>query len=221
MRGDRLLIEAHHRQAAARIQQEIEATRRDLHPAPLVVSIGGESGSGKSELGQALADRFQSVGRTVILLQQDDYFLLPPRTNDQRRRQELEWVGMGEVRLELLDRHLVALRGGATHLTKPLVDYDADEITEESIRAEGIDIVIVEGTYTTALDNVDRRVFIDRTYRQTAEARRRRARDAQDAFVERVLEIEHEIIASQMERADIVVTSDYRVVTPPRDQIKE
>ena len=215
MRGDKLLIEPCHRQAAEIIQREIDRRYVGAHRPPLVVSIGGESGSGKSELGQALANRYWNDGKKVVLFQQDDYFLLPPRTNDQKRRRNVDWVGMGEVRLDLLDAHLDALRSGETELTKPLVDYDANEITQETIHVADAEIVIVEGTYTTALENVDCRVFIDRTYRQTVATRRRRARDDQDAFLEQVLEIEHQVISAQMERADIVVTSDYRVVAAP------
>ena len=210
MRGDRLRIEDRHRHAAEEVRRLLDAasTRRTT---PWAISIGGESGSGKSELVRALADQYESRGRKVLLLQQDDYFVLPPKSNDAKRRQDLGWVGVQEVRLDLLDRHLAALRNGDDRLTKPLVDYGADQILEETLCAKGAEIVIVEGTYTTTLGNVDCRVFIDRTYEQTAADRSRRGRDAQDDFIERVLEIEHEIIAQQISRADIVITSSFDV----------
>jgi len=216
MRGDKLIIEAHHRSAAEAVKAHVGAAYAD-HPKPLIVSIGGESGSGKSELGRALVDVFEATERHVLLLQQDDYFRLPPKSNDRKRRQEITWVGMGEVRLDLLDQHLDALRRGAREITKPLIDYEADEILEETLAAAGAEIVIAEGTYTATLENVDCRVFIDRTYIQTEASRRRRARDAQDTFIERVLEIEHGIISKQISRADILVTADYSVVTAARE----
>ena len=76
---------------------------------------------------------------------------------------------------------------------------------------EGIKTVIVEGTYTTELKNVNIRIFIDRTYIDTGEAHECRARDEQDEYLEKVLKIEHDIISSHKTQADIIVTRDYDV----------
>jgi uridine kinase len=216
MRGDKLIIEAHHRAAAEEVAVILEQ-RLGVATRPFVVSIGGESGSGKSELGRALADVLGNRGIRTLLLQQDDYFHLPPKANDRRRREDISWVGPGEVRLDLLDTHLAALREGTASIQKPLIDYDMDEASEEKLALGDARLIVVEGTYTSLLENVDARVFIDRTYVDTAEARRRRARDAQDDFVERVLEVEHAIIKEHIGRADIIVTSDYAVVTGARE----
>jgi len=218
MRGDRLLIEPCHRKAAEAIRHALDTNCSSTGRTPVVVSIGGESGSGKSEIGRALADLYANDGKAVVLLQQDDYFRLPPKTNEQKRRRNIGWVGMEEVRLDLLDAHLMELREGASELVKPLVDYAANEITDEALQVKNVEIVIVEGTYTTVLKSVDSRVFIDRTYIQTAASRRRRARDAQDPFIDQVLELEHQIIAAHIERADIVVTSDYGVIAASHNQ---
>ena len=74
-----------------------------------------------------------------------------------------------------------------------------------------LDVVIAEGTYTTLLDNVDTRIFIARNRLETMAARRRRGREEMDPFIERVLEIEHEIIAPHRELADVLITRDYEV----------
>ena len=63
-----------------------------------------------------------------------------------------------------------------------------------------------------ALENIDTRVFIDLTYTETLQARLERAREAQDDFLERVLEIEHRIITAQKIRAEYLVDRQYRVV---------
>lgn len=210
MRGDRLLIEPQHRRAADVIIPHL-IERLESMSRPLVVSIGGESGSGKSELGAALADAARQRGLGVLVLQQDDYFHLPPKTNDRRRRESIDWVGPSEVDLRRLEENLRALRSGARSLVKPLVDYDADTIFEEALATRGLQFVIVEGTYTTSLDPVDVRVFIARTFQETVDARRRRRRDAQDAFVEQVLAIEHEIIKQHRDLADAVVGAGFEV----------
>jgi uridine kinase len=147
-----------------------------------------------------------------VIVQQDDYFIYPPRTNAATRREDIDWVGTSEVRLDLMDENLKQIRDGAATIVKPLVDFDADSIGEETIELDGVDVVLVEGTYTTLLRNADRRVFIDRSYVDTRAARELRAREAQDDFLERILTIEHVIISSHKGRADLIVTRDYDVI---------
>lgn len=71
-------------------------------------------------------------------------------------------------------------------------------------------MVIVEGTYTTILRNVHQHIFIDRTYIDTRESLQRRAGEEQDEFLEKILQIEHEIIAAHKPRADIIVAKNYQ-----------
>lgn len=210
MRGDIIIVGDHHRRAAATIFAHLEPRIRSS-ARPYRITVAGESGSGKSETAEAIADECRVKGLSPFVFQQDDYFLLPPRSNDVRRREDLSWVGTGEVRLGLLDDHLEAAAGRSEPITKPLVDYEADRIEEESVDLSACDVVIAEGTYTTLLRNVDYRVFIARTRVDTLEARARRAREPIEPFLERVLEIEHEIIAPHRESADAVINRDYEV----------
>ena len=208
MRGDVIIVEEHHRRAAATIVDallpEIEASARRF-----TVTVAGESGSGKSETAQALAEALGARGVRAGVLQQDDYFVHPPKTNDATRRQDISWVGVGEVKLALLDDHLRAAREGAEEVTKPLVIYEEDRVTEETMSYRGLAVVIAEGTYTSLLEKVDRRVFIARNRLETMAARQQRAREQMDPFIERVLELEHAIIAPHRDRADDVISRDY------------
>lgn len=213
MRGDVIIVEEHHRKAAEKIVGYLapfvlEAVR------PYTITVAGESGSGKSETAKALCERFQDEDIPSIILQQDDYFHLPPKSNDQRRREDIGWVGMQEVKLDLLDEHLRQARDAVSEITKPLVIYDDDTVIEETLAVGDARVVIAEGTYTTSLHNVDTRIFINRNRLETMESRARRAREAIEPFLEQVLEIEHEIIAPQRERADIIITRDYEVMLP-------
>ncbi len=210
MRGDKLFIEPHHREAAASLASLLR-DRLSGRDAPLVVGIGGESGSGKTEMAAALADELRARGVPALVIQQDDYFIHPPQTNDRKRRERIDWVGPQEVRLDLLDANLKSLVDGAEAIVKPLVFYNEDRIGEERLSAEGVKVVIAEGTYASLLRNVDVRVFIDRTFKDTQGARTERARETQDAFLDRVLEIEHGIISRHRDHADILIEADYSV----------
>ncbi|MFW5827948.1 MAG: hypothetical protein ACOCU4_07645 [Alkalispirochaeta sp.] len=210
MRGDVIIVEEHHRAAANRIvahlTERVRATDRRY-----TVTVAGESGSGKSEMGQALKEALDAEGLPALVLGQDDYFVLPPKSNDARRREDISWVGLKEVRLDLLNEHLQAAKDGTPSLVKPEVIYDEDRAVEEEISLDGIAVVIAEGTYTTTLSAADTHVFIDRDYHATLEARKRRNREKFDPFIEQVLEIEHQIIRTHKSLADIVITADYDV----------
>lgn len=208
MKGDRLIIETWHIKAA-RQTGELLLPLLTGDTGRFIITIAGESGSGKSEVAAALADVFSEQDISSVILQQDDYFVYPPGTNEEMRRKNIAHVGLSEVRLDLLDRNLEDILEGRSEITTPLVIFEEDRITGETTSLEGVRVVIVEGTYTTTLKNVHRRVFIDRTYIDTREKRKLRAREIQDAFLEQVLEIEHDIISSHRSRADIIITRDY------------
>ena len=210
MRGDVILVEEHHRRAAGIIAAHIAPAIRET-PRRYTVTVAGESGSGKSETAQALAESLAELGITCGIYQQDDYFVLPPRSNDARRREGIDWVGVGEVRLDLLDEHLLAAREGAHEVRKPLVLYEEDTVVEETMSLDGLRVLIAEGTYCTTLRHADTRIFIARNRLETLAAREKRAREPMDTFIEDVLKIEHTIISKHRSDADIVITRDYEV----------
>ena len=210
MRGDVILVEAHHRRAAEAIVERILPAIQQK-AGRYTITVAGESGSGKSETAKALAEALETRGVACGIYQQDDYFVLPPKSNDKKRREDIAWVGTQEVRLDLLDEHLAAALSGADEVNKPLVVYDDDAIIEETMDLRGLKVLIAEGTYTTLLEHVDTRVFIARTRLETLEARRKRGREAIEPFIEKVREIEHATISPHAERADVVIRKDYDV----------
>ena len=210
MRGDKVIVGEEHVRAARGIVGLFLPLIQNA-PRRFVISIAGESGSGKSEIASALQQRLEREDVRSVIIQQDDYFVYPPKSNAAMRRVDINHVGVSEVRLGLLDDNLREARQGSDSVTKPLILFDEDLITEEVLPVEGARVIIAEGTYTTTLTNVDRHVFIDRTYVDTRETRKRRAREVQDEHLERVLEIEHGIIASHRDLADLIVTREYDV----------
>lgn len=213
MRGDIIIVEDHHRAAAAAIVGRI-APVVAAKPGRFTITVAGESGSGKSETAQAIADAFAERSVASAIYQQDDYFVHPPRTNDQTRRHDISWVGAGEVHLDLLDSHLQAALDGDDEVEKPLVIYEEDRIDSEIMDLRDAKVVIAEGTYTSLLQNVDVRVFIARNRLDTMEHRMKRGREDFDPFLEEVLTIEHDIISQHRDLADVVITRDYDVEFP-------
>jgi uridine kinase len=175
----------------------------------LTVSAAGESGAGKSELAYEIHRLLNEQGIKAAILQQDDYFVFPPRTNHEMRRRNLEQVGPYEVKLDFLDSNLRSFKRGESPIYKPLVVYDEDRITTEEMDVADLAVLIAEGTYTSLLRFADFRVFIDRDYRRTLKARKRRARDKWEPFLEDVLEREHRIISGHKTLADVVIAADF------------
>lgn len=212
MKGDVINIEEHHYRAARKIverflNQVINST------GIFAVSIAGESGSGKSETAKALQDTFAEYSVSSIILQQDDYFLLPPKSNDKKRRMDFNWIGPQEVRLDLMDEHLQKVKTGGTSLRKPLVHFNEDIITGETISIGDCKVIIVEGTYTSLLKNIELKIFISGNKFDTLASRKKRSRAAHelDEFADKILEKEHRIISGHESMANIVIDRNYEV----------
>jgi len=209
MIGDKIVAKPYHVKAAKEIYAALESA---VSKGRTAITIAGESGGGKSEIASELAKRLEAAGRKTYIFQQDDYFFYPPKSNHEMRVKTITHVGTTEVNLELLDEHLYLFKHPNNKpLTKPLVVFEEDRITDEGVDVSAYDVAIAEGTYTTSLKNADHRIFIDRTYEDTLEDRKARGRDVIDEFTNRILKIEHEIIAKHKELANIIVEKDYSV----------
>jgi uridine kinase len=212
MKGDSIIVEEHHRKAASGIVPVLLPILQESKQR-YTISVAGQSGAGKSETAMAIALALAGHGIESLIFQQDDYFIHPPKTNDATRRADISWVGTQEVKLDLMDAHLAAFLEGVSEIEKPLVDYHSDAIGSEVMEPGSAQVAIADGTYTTLLKEVMCHVFIDRDYLETRAHREKRRRDDSelDPFIDRVLEIEHEIISANKALADIVVNTDYSI----------
>ena len=214
MKGDIIAIEEYHKRAAHNIVNLLIEKIKNT-PSRYTITVAGESGSGKSETGKAIADELKKLGVKSILLGLDDYFFLPPKSNDAKRREDPNWLGPHvEVQLNILEQNLQDAIKGKKEITKPLIDYNKNTVGEETVKLEGIKVVIAEGTYTSLLKNVYTKIFIAKNRLDTLEHRRKRNRgnEAESQFIEQVLVMEHKIIAGHKQLADFVITKDYEVI---------
>lgn len=213
MKGDSIIIEEHHRKAAKQIIVYLIQRIKESE-GKFALNVSGESGSGKSEIAMAISEELEHEGIKSIVLQQDDYFVYPPKTNDQTRRNDINWVGPQEVHLDVMDQNIQEIMDGNTEIEKPLVIYEDDSITRETLAVGEEKVIIADGTYTSLLKTLTVRTFIDRNYKDTRKHRERRLRHASelDAFIDKVLEIEHGIISSHKQMADLIITKNYDVV---------
>lgn len=180
----------------------------------LCISVGGESGCGKTSLAYALQkDIEKSTGLKGMIFHLDDYFYLPPADNHNARLKDTNLVGMNEVNMELLDSHLIHFKQKEDILNKPLINYNQNKILSENISCVEFDFCIVEGTYVNALNTPDYRIFMETTYLDTRKPRVVRARDLINDFNEQVLKIEHLIIKPHYKLANIIIDKYLNIKT--------
>jgi uridine kinase len=215
MKGDVVIINENHIQSArAIVSQIIEKIRSK--PSRFVITVAGESGSGKSETGFAIANELKEFGIKSVVLGQDDYFYLPPKLNSEKRKADPDWLGPHkEVNFETFEQNLFDGVRGSSQIVKPSIDYNQNTVGSETIDLYGVKVIIAEGTYTSLLKYVDIRIFIARDWIKTLEHRRERNRgnEINDVFTENILAMEHKIIAGHKFLADFVIDDDYQVIS--------
>jgi len=207
MEGDKLLIKPGHTHVSEKI---LEVIHKDVKAAgKYTISVGGESGAGKSEVASELARLIKESGTPAGILQMDDYFIFPARTTHQMRQRNVEQVGMYEAKLDFLECNLRSFKRGDPDIYKPLSIYQEDRLTTEVMQVGDLGVLIAEGTYTTALQFIDCHVFLNRNYHDTKVDRETRARDILDGLMADILEREHKIVSQHKKLANIIVNKDF------------
>jgi uridine kinase len=174
-----------------------------------VISITGESGSGKSITALSLQTALEAAGISTLILHMDNYFRLPPKANHQARLQNRFEIGPDEVQLDLLAAHIKAFRNGEYSIRMPVTNYQEDWFESVDLTLGHCQVLLVEGTYVSTLPELDVQIFLERDYLQTVLLRKARGRDKEDPFVEQVLEKEHRIIRPEIQKADIIIDLHY------------
>lgn len=194
---------------------ELLTTAFQVRPgARTVIAIAGESGSGKSVTAVCVAHALSAAGLSTALLHQDDYFIRPPRANHYHRVRDLGSVGPHEINLALVHEHIADFRAGAPHVAAPRVDYPGDRFLTQHFDFSGTDTLIVEGTYALGLPGTNVRIFLEATSDDTRERRKLRNRDIDEPIVDRVLDIEHALIAPQAAFAHIIIDREFHLRRP-------
>jgi uridine kinase len=220
MKGDRLIFKKEFEQVAQLLANKVLIKLKlpghkedERNYVKHSVAVCGESGSGKSVSSRNLGRALQERGYQCLVLSMDDYFKLPPRSNHEKRIKDISHIGPSEIHLDLLNQHIQDFKHGVSPVASQLVHYEANKIESIYLDLKAFDFLIVEGTYSAMLDSIDCCIFLSHSYKQTREKRLARGREQDSEFIEKVLAIEHEIIRELAANADILLDSDYRIVS--------
>lgn len=208
--GDILVIEDDHKKAAQAITDLI----LDSYAGEKIsISIGAESGAGKSEISHVVASSlFKSEKRLrSFIVHTDDFFALPHQErNDLRRTSNLESVGPSEINFDELNYVLRSFQSNSQILL-PIMEFITSSAYKLLVDFEEVQVLICEGLYAPMLDTT-LKMFIDRDYHDNEEFNARRGKEVPDEFRRRVLEKEHLAVSELRRRIDYLITKDYALV---------
>jgi len=207
MLGDILLITEEHEKAAGQIVDRLRKTKSGR----TVIAVGGESGSGKSELAHVISRRLKNRGEPAKILHIDNYYKVSPQARTEwRKKHGVQSIGFSECNWDLISQNITEFREGKEAVL-PCIDLLTDQEDKLITNFEEIEYLIVEGLYSLKAD-ADLRIFIDLTYHETKKAQILRGKEPQNEFRLQVLQREHEVVQSLRPSADLIVTRDFDVV---------
>lgn len=180
---------------------------------PFVLGIAGGSGSGKSTIARALLEAL-APGQGV-LLQQDHYYR--PQTHlAADAREKVNYDHPDALELELLARHVDALKAGEP-IVRPTYDFSTHDRQPEGVRVEPAPIVVVEGILVLVDDALrarfDVKLFVDtdadirlmRRIRRDLEHRGRTFAQVRKQYYETVRPMHMAFVEPSKRHADIII----------------
>ena len=215
MLHDILLITDKHKRAAQKIVEHINT----MTGSKIVIAIGGESGSGKTELGHQVAHLLKMQKTPAKIMHIDNYYKTSPQErNPWRKAHGIDHIGYTEYNWNTIERNLQEFRDDAGVAVMPCVDLLTDQEDFLTTSFKGIRYMVVEGLYAVKAE-ADLRIYIDLTYHETKKAQLVRGKENMDEWRLQVLEQEHRVVTSLRPLADLIVTPEFDVL-PATDSNK-
>ncbi len=212
MLGDVLLINDSHHKAASQIMDLIH----DRQEEKLILAIGGESGSGKTEIAHVLARSLKNRGTPAKTMHIDNYYLTPPADRtDWRKEHGLESIGYTEYNWSLINQHLQNFWNDYDHVITPCIDLLTDQVDELHTSFQGFQYLIVEGLYAVKTE-ADLSFLLDITYHKTKLAQLKRGKEPLNQYRWDILEREHTVVQSLRPRVDYFISEEFEVYPAAR-----
>ncbi len=207
MLGDVLLINEGHKKAAAAILEYL----LEISQLKVILAVGGESGSGKTEIAHEVARSLKERGTPAKVMHIDNYYLTSPSERTSWRKEHgLDQVGYTEYDWETINRNLAEFRQDKDQVDMPCIDLLTDQQDTLITSFKGLKFLIIEGLFAIQAA-ADLRVLIDLTYHETKKAQYQRGKEPTNDFRWQVLEREHQVVQSLRPKADLLVRQDFSV----------
>ncbi len=212
MLGDVLLITENHKKAAKQLISRLD----NLSGDKIILAIGGESGSGKTEIAHEVAKILKNRKTPAKVMHIDNYYQTSPADRTLWRKEHgLESIGYTEYDWVLINRNIDEFRKDEEQVEMPCIDLLTDQEDLLITSFKGLKYLIIEGLYAIQAE-ADLKVLIDLTYHETKKAQFERGKEPTNEYRWQVLQREHEVIQSLRSRADLFVTKEFTVTSVPK-----
>jgi len=152
-----------------------------------VISVGGPSGSGKSEIGALLSALYQNAGIPSILVPCDNFPIRAPKFNDLHRRELFDSKGKealaaylgseDEILFSRLGDICKDFLSGEETVNLRKINMQTCEITESIPTKVGhARVLVFEGTWSCRIPSLSESVFLATDFKKTAAHRQNRGR---------------------------------------------
>jgi hypothetical protein len=123
-----------------------------------------------------------------------------------------------EIDFPMANAVIDSFKSGRDTIALKRMGQTTEDLRYESVDLSGIQVLIVEWTHgnNVLLEGIDFPVFLFSTPEETLAHRLSRGRDknTDSPLISRVLEIEHEKLMSQVDRAALIISKDGEVLSP-------
>jgi len=213
MLGDVLLITENHKRAAKQLISHLD----NLSGDKIILAIGGESGSGKTEIAHEVARNLKIRKTPAKVMHIDNYYQTSPAERTPWRKEHgLESIGYTEYDWVLINRNINEFRNDEERVKMPCIDLLTDQEDLLITSFKGLKYLIIEGLYAIQAE-ADLKVLIDLTYHETKKAQFTRGKEPTTEYRWQVLQREHEVIQSLRSKADLFITKEFSVTPAPKE----
>jgi len=202
MQNDIFNIKKHHIQAAEETYKELS---RKIGKRKFIIAIAGEVSSGKSTLAYLLGRILKMNGISTKILDLSDFYKIPPlERRAYREKHGIDSVGVEEYDWDKIESIINSFKKGQI-VKLPSVDLLTDKVDELITNFKEVQVLIISGLYASYCKNIDYKIFMELTYRETYEAQKYTGKEVMDSFRQKILEQEHEAVQKQKNDADCYI----------------
>jgi len=197
------------------------SSRSDVWPTagPLVIGIGGGSGSGKTTIAQSIVE---SIGHDEVTLIQHDAYYRDQTHLPIEERAKLNYDHPDSMESDLLVAHLRDLVAGKA-IERPVYDFTVHNRAAETVRVEPKQAIIVEGILVLSEPSLrevmDLKVYVDtdadlriaRRWERDIKDRGRTFDSVRDQYLTTVRPMHLQFVEPSKRYADIVIPEGYNL----------
>ena len=203
MIGDKILTNRDDYRKAKKILKYI------LDKHKIVITIGGGSGTHKSELMEALQELLYKENKLSLGISLDDYYKIHFNfRNEERKAKGLKSVGIKEIDWSLVKNIIYRFKKGKKIYSQVINKY-TNSIMLQEIDSRGIDYLIIEGLYANYLKKLklsDFSIHLEGSPKDTLKFRlRRKKENEKDEFRKKVVEKEYKEVLKLKKYADKII----------------